>query len=154
MIETIPLPVTDDPVDAAFWRGCREGKLLIQHCGDCGRARHPPRAMCPHCQSMAVDWRAAAGAGTIWSFTLPSPPLLPAFAALVPYVTALVSLDDHPGLRMTGALTGHEGTGMGGVDPGLVSIGAPVVVRFVPQTDDVVLPCWTLATSTLKDEKT
>jgi uncharacterized protein len=145
MIETIPLPVTDDPVDAPFWRGCREGRLLVQHCADCGRARHPPRAMCPRCQSMRADWRTATGTGTIWSFALPAPPLLPAFAALVPYAVALVEPDDHSGLRLTGALVGPAATGLGGVDPARIAIGAAVRVRFLPLADDVVLPCWTLA---------
>ena len=144
MIETIPLPVTGDPVDAPFWQGCREGRLLVQHCADCGHARHPPRAMCPQCRSMRADWRPAAGTGTIWSFALPAPPLLPAFAALGPYAVVLVEPDDHPGLRLTGALVGPEAMGLGGVDTGLVAIGARVCVRFLPFADDVVLPCWTL----------
>jgi uncharacterized OB-fold protein len=145
MIETIPLPVTDDPVDAAFWQGCRDGRLLVQHCAACGQAQHPPRAMCPACGSMRLGWRPAAGTGTLWSFAVPAPPLLPAFAALVPYVTALVALDDHPGLRLTGALVGRAGDRIGGVDPAALRIGQAVRVRFLPLAEDVVLPCWTPA---------
>lgn len=146
MIETIPLPTTDDPVDAPFWQGCREGRLLIQHCGDCGQVLHPPRAMCPSCQSMRMDWKAASGTGRIWSFAVPQPPLLPAFAALAPYVTAVVTPDDHPDLRIVGAMTTADGKAIGGVAPDSVHVGASVHVRFVPVTDDVVLPCWTLDT--------
>jgi uncharacterized OB-fold protein len=148
VIESIPLPTLDDPVDAPFWAGCRHGQLLIQHCADCGRAHHPPRAMCPHCRADAFVWRPAAGTGRLWSYAVPNPPLLPAFAALLPYVVGVVELDDHPGLRLVGALAAPGASAIGGVDPAQVGIGAPVAVHFIAVTDDTTLPCWTLSTPT------
>ncbi|MBC2778968.1 Zn-ribbon domain-containing OB-fold protein [Parasphingopyxis marina] len=142
MIETIPLPVTDDPVDRAFWQACLEGRLLVQRCGDCGHVQHPPRAMCPVCRSMELGWSECVGTGTIWSFTVPRPPLLPAFAGLVPYVVVIVEPDDFPGIRIVGALAGIEGNGIGGIDPETIAIGGPVRLTFVSLADDVALPCW------------
>ena len=104
MIETFPLPVTDNVVDAGFWRACADGRLTVQTCRACGHVQHPPRAMCPACRSTELGWRDAAGTGRIWSFTVAHPPLLPAFAALAPHAVALVELDDVPGIRMVGAL--------------------------------------------------
>jgi uncharacterized OB-fold protein len=144
MIDAIPLPVTDNPVDARFWQGCRDGELLIQHCGDCSAAQHPPRAMCPVCRSMRLIWLPALGSGTIWSFAIPGPPLLPAFTVMLPYVVAVVVPDDHPDLRLVGALTA-DGAAIGGIDPCAVRIGASVGVRFVRAAEDVSLPCWALS---------
>jgi len=41
--------------DDFHWDGAREGRLLIQRCGDCGLARHPPAPMCAACQSLKVE---------------------------------------------------------------------------------------------------
>lgn len=142
MIETIPLPTTHDPVDRAFWQGCKDGKLLIQSCRDCGHVQHPPRAMCPVCQSMELGWELASGKGTIWSYTIPHPPLLPAFAAIAPYIVAVIVPDDFPAIRIVGALADPAGGTIGGITPDTVAIGAPVNLTFIQLVDDVALPCW------------
>jgi uncharacterized OB-fold protein len=144
MISDIPLPTTNNPIDAPFWRAALEDRLVVQACGRCQRARHPPRAMCPNCQSMEVVWSQASGRGRIWSFAVPSPPLLPAFAALTPYVTAVVELDDVPGIRIVGAVLDATSGDIAGVDPARIKIGAAVEVHFVRFADDVALPCWRL----------
>ncbi|MDR3510985.1 MAG: OB-fold domain-containing protein [Caulobacteraceae bacterium] len=145
MIEERPLPTTDEPVDAAFWRANLEGRLLVQTCAACGLARHPPRAMCPDCQSMAVEWRAASGRGRLWSWAVPAPPLLPAFAALTPYVTAVVELDDYPGLRLVGPMLVGKAGDMAGFDASALRIGQAVQVGFSRIAEDVALPGWRLA---------
>src|SRR4051812_30819701 len=38
--------------NAFFWEGVDRHELLIQKCSSCGRLRHPPRPMCPNCQSL------------------------------------------------------------------------------------------------------
>ena len=49
-----PAPIlTDD--NAFYWEAAADGKLVAQRCGNCGVMRHPPRPMCPHCQSLAID---------------------------------------------------------------------------------------------------
>jgi uncharacterized OB-fold protein len=144
MIESIPLPTTDDPTDAPFWQAALRGELLVQRCDNCGHYRFPPRPMCPDCQSLQMNWLPLSGRGTIWSFALPQPPLLPAFQALLPYVTAVVELAEHPQLRITGPIL-DAGTGsIQGVSPTSVAIGAPVQIDFWRCADDVALPCWRL----------
>lgn len=144
MIADIPLPTTDNPIDAPFWRAALRGELVVQACADCGAARHPPRAMCPTCQSMQVRWPNAGGRGRIWSFAIPQAPLLPAFAALTPYVTAVVELDDFPGLRLVGPMVDRASGEIAQVDPSPFAIGAAVEVRFVSFAEDVALACWRL----------
>ena len=45
-----------------------------------------------------------SGNGTIWSFIVPHPPLLPPFDALAPYNVVVVALDEDPTIRMVGNL--------------------------------------------------
>lgn len=144
MIESIPLPVIDDPTDAPFWSAARRGELVAQCCTECGRWRFPPRPMCPECQSLQHAWRVLSGRGRIWSYTAPRPPLLPAFEALLPYSVAVVELEDVPSLRMVGALLHPETGEMAGLEAGLVTIGAPVCVVLKRYGEDVSLPCWQL----------
>lgn len=142
MIQDIPLPATDDPVDAPFWQGALQSKLLIQRCAECREMRFPPRPMCPHCQCRACDWLEVSGRGRIWSFTAPQSPLLPAFEALRPYVTALVELEEDPRLRVIGpVLSGPDGE-IQGVEGSQVHIGQPVSVAFRQFAEDVAMPCW------------
>ena len=147
MIESIPLPATDDPTDAPFWQAALRGELVIQRCDDCGELRFPPRPMCPHCRSLRAQWQPVSGRGTVWSFAAPQPPLLPAFEALLPYVTAVVELAEHPQLRMTGALLATGSATPQGVSADRVRIGAPVSIAFWRCADDVALPCWRLVDS-------
>lgn len=145
MIENMPLPTIDDPTDAPFWQAASRGELVVQQCEGCGHHRFPPRPMCPRCQSMEARWCGLSGRGEIWSFAAPSPPLLPAFQRLWPYVTAVVALPEAPGLRMVGALIRPGADSIQGIGAEAVRIGEPVRVAFWRCAEDVVLPCWTPA---------
>jgi uncharacterized OB-fold protein len=70
------LPAID--ADAApFFEGCREGVLRMQQCAETGRLIFPPRPMSPWAPHATPVWTAVSGRGTIWSFAVPHPPLLP-----------------------------------------------------------------------------
>lgn len=153
MIETIPLPTIDAPDDRSFWEACQNGRLAIQRCESCGHCQHPPRAMCPNCRTTGFGWAPSQGLGTIWSYTVPRPPLLPAFQAFAPYVVVVVTLIDFPGIRIVGALTGPDGAAIGGIDPEAVRIGAPVRLTFVRLALDVNLPCWSLLQEAIQFQK-
>ena len=145
MIDTIPLPATDDPHDAPFWSAALRSELVVQSCDKCARLRFPPRPMCPHCQSFAHQWRVLSGAATVWSYAKPSSPLLPAFEALTPYVVVLAQIDEDPSIRIIGNLVASTESGITGVDDARLAIGAPLRVAFRPCAPDVALPCWVLA---------
>jgi uncharacterized OB-fold protein len=147
MIESMPMPTTDDPTDAAFWQAALRSELVVQQCDSCGGYRFPPRPMCPRCQSMELHWQAMSGRGAIWSFAAPSPPLLPAFQGLLPYVTAVIELAEDPALRMVGALIKPGADSIQGIAADTVRIGMPVRVAFWRCAEDVALPCWTVAPS-------
>ena len=115
-----PIPqITDE--NGAFWTGGRDGELLIARCTACGFWVHPPTPRCPQCLSDAVEPRAVSGRGTVYSFTINRQAWVPDLE--VPYVIAIVELDEQPGLRLMTNIV--DGT------PEEVEIGMPVEVAFV-----------------------
>lgn len=138
------LPDVGTEDGAAFWAGAARGELLVQACGACGRWRFPPRPMCPTCRSLEVRWDVASGRATIWSFVVPHPPLLPAYAALAPYNVIVVALDEDPTIRMVGNLLEHAEGSIDDIDPATIEIGTPVQVVF-QAVDGVTLPQWVRA---------
>ena len=140
------VPLGDEESDG-FWEGTAAGELRMQACGSCGRLRFPPRAMCPHCQSTEREWRAVSGRGTIWSFVVPHPPLLPAYSPFAPFPVITVTLEEHPTLRLVGNLMRTADGPINQVDPDSIVIGEAVTVVFSPrQRPDgtvIFLPNWT-----------
>jgi uncharacterized OB-fold protein len=135
------LPDLREPTAAGFWEGCARGELLVQACGSCGTWRMPPRPMCPVCRSTEVRWDQTSGRGTIWSFSVPHPPLLPAYSALAPYNVIVVALEENPAIRFVGNLLASAQGAINEIDPATIRIGEPVRVVF-QQFEDVSLPRW------------
>lgn len=122
-----PAPiVTED--SAAFWDAAGEGRLVAQKCTGCGRLRHPPRPMCPSCHSVEHTTVDLAGTGVVYSYSVLHHPQNPAFT--YPVVAVLVELDE--GVRVLSNLVG--------TDPGGISIGLPVEVRFEPTRNGMAVP--------------
>jgi uncharacterized protein len=135
------LPDVEEPDAAEFWAGCARGELLVQTCKSCGLRRMPPRPMCPRCRSLELRWEPMSGRGTIWSFIVPHPPLLPAYQELAPYNVIVVALEEEPTIRFVGNLvTGPDGE-INEIDPATITIADPVRVVF-QRVEDVVLPRW------------
>jgi uncharacterized protein len=135
------LPDLSEPTAAGFWEGTARGELLVQACGSCGTRRMPPRPMCPVCRSTEVRWEPTSGTGTVWSFIVPHPPLLPAYSQLAPYNVIVVALDDDPAIRFVGNLLASSEGAINEIDPATIRIGEPVRVVF-QQVEDVALPRW------------
>ncbi|MGP3984286.1 Zn-ribbon domain-containing OB-fold protein [Streptomyces sp. KR80] len=137
------LPLVDED-GAPFWEYVAHGELRIQACADCGRLRFPPRPCCPHCQSFGSEWRRMSGRGRIWSYVIPHPPLLPAYAALAPYNAIVVELVEDPLIRLAGNVVSAVDAPLNSVDPARLRIGAPVRVVFTQLTPGVTVPRWLL----------
>ena len=86
-----------------------------------------------------------SGRGSVWSFVVPHPPLLPAYAELAPYNVVVIALDEDPLIRLVGNVVADADAPINSVDPATIEIGAPVRVVFPSAIDDVVLPHWMLA---------
>ncbi len=141
MTDLFLLPDPGEETSAGFWAGCERGELVVQACGSCGKWRHPPRPMCPHCRSIEVTWVPTSGRGRIWSYVVPHPPLLPAYSQLAPYNVVVVELEEDPKIRFVGNLVASAGGEINEVDPHTIEIGEPVEVVF-HRIDDVTLPRW------------
>jgi uncharacterized OB-fold protein len=139
---TLPVP---DEVSQPFWDACAAGELRMQACASCGRLRFPPRPMCPRCRSMAVEWPVMSGLGTVWSFAVPHPPLLPAYAEVAPYNVVVVQLDEDPTLRLVGNVVATPNGPLNEVDPHSIEIGERVRVVFADPTDGISMPRWVRA---------
>jgi uncharacterized OB-fold protein len=95
--DTIVKPVPRaSPVTQPFWDAAREERLLVQHCRACGRWVFYPRQRCPLCWADELEWREACGRGHLASFTIMERAGHPAFIDDVPYVVALVDLEEGP----------------------------------------------------------
>src|SRR3954466_10318678 len=118
-------PVVDDD-GAPFWEYAARGELRVQACAapGCGLLRFPPRPCCPHCQSFDSEWRRMSGKGRIWSYVVPHPPLLPAYAAPAPYTAIIVELADAPRIRLVGNLVTAPDADLDSFDPHRMRIGA------------------------------
>ena len=111
-----------------FWDGVREGRLLIQRCSGCGRLRHPPGPVCPHCHSFEWDTVQSSGRGTVYSFVVMHYPEVPPFEH--PNPIGLIELEE--GTRLVAQLVGLK--------PEEVRIGQPVQVEFNCVDGELVLP--------------
>jgi len=94
-----PLPVPD-ALSEPFWAGAREGQLVIQRCRRCGLYVHLPRPVCRRCQSLDLGHEAVSGRGTVYSWTETHKAFHPFFVDRVPYLVAVVELDEQPGLHL------------------------------------------------------
>ena len=128
-----PLPVIDHD-SAPYWQAAHEGRLDIPLCGDCGKHHFYPRAICPYCHSDNLNFDTVSGRGEVHTFTIARRPAGPAFADDVPYVIALIELEEGP--RMMSRIQTD--------DPDAVQIGARVEVTFVKATDEITFPYFRL----------
>jgi uncharacterized OB-fold protein len=92
-----PLPQPNEN-SRPFWEGTRAHELRLQRCRQCGKHIFYPRAVCPFCLSERLEWVAAGGEGKIYSYTVVRRAMHPAFQDDVPYVLAIVELDEGPRL--------------------------------------------------------
>ena len=99
----MPIPTRESQ---PHWDGMREGRFMLQHCSACGKVRHYPRPVCPHCFSMESEFKEAPTGGTIHTWTVCHHPFNFFFKASAPYIVALVDMD--AGVRVNAPLRGVE----------------------------------------------
>jgi uncharacterized OB-fold protein len=126
---TKPLPLINEET-RPYWEYCRKHELRMQQCRQCGHIRFPLSVICPKCHSMEAEWTKLSGKGKIYSFTIYRVPYHPAFKDDIPYVVAIIQLDEGP--RMESNVIGCQ------VEE--VRMEMPVVVAFDDVTGEVTLP--------------
>jgi uncharacterized OB-fold protein len=94
-----PLPDTDDPLTAPFYAGAARGELMLPWCATCQGYVWYPEAACPRDGGEPV-WTRVSGRATLFSWAVVRRAFLPAFEDKVPFVTALVALEEDPSVRL------------------------------------------------------
>lgn len=126
-----PLPAPVANADSLpYWNAARERRLLIRKCNACGSLHFMPRYLCPTCWSERLEWVESKGTGSVHSFTVIRRAATAAFATRVPYVVALIDLDE--GVRMIANVIGENALS--------VNIGDRVKVTFEDRGDGALIP--------------
>jgi len=123
------LPIADGET-APYWEGAKQGTLRIKRCTACDRPFFYPRTYCPRCGSDATRWMDASGRGHVYSYTVIAHNDVAPFKEWLPYVVALVELDEGPRLV----------TNIVGCDTRNVKVGQRVEVVFEKIDEAVTLP--------------
>lgn len=134
-----PRPNLDEDI-APFWAAVAERRFVLLRCKTCG-AWYFPAAYCRNHQNEPfmgnMAWEEASGRGKVFAFTIHNRALHPAFAAEVPYVYALIELEEGP----------MFGSNIIGCAPSDVRTGMPVDVTFVERAESGLLPLFRPRTS-------
>lgn len=124
-------PVTE--LTEPFWSGALAGELRLQQCLSCRHIRYPIAEICPRCLSADAAWTAMSGTGTVFTYAIFERAYHDAWKDQVPYVVALVELDEGPVFL----------TNIVGVDPAQVTVGQKVVATFERRSRTAALPQFT-----------
>ncbi len=92
-------PTSSEPLTAAYFAGAARGELVIPRCRDCGEFVWYPQETCPR-DGGALQWTPVSGRGTLFTWAVVRRAFLPAFEERVPFITALVALDEDPAIRL------------------------------------------------------
>lgn len=123
-----PIPSISQ-VAGPYWEGAVLGELRVHHCSACDARFLYARSLCPRCWTPDPGWETVSGRGRVQSFTVVAQAPYAAFADDVPYVVAIVRLDEGPTMMAN----------IVDCDPATVAIGLPVEVTF-ERRGDVSLP--------------
>ncbi|MFW7343190.1 Zn-ribbon domain-containing OB-fold protein [Pollutimonas sp. H1-120] len=126
---SLPKPIANAD-SQPYWDAAREHRLVIRKCNNCNALHFMPRYVCPECWSDRLEWVDSKGEGSVHSFSIMRRVSDPAFAPKVPYVTALIDLDEGP--RMMANVLGDDALS--------VKIGDRVTVTFEDRGDGALLP--------------
>ena len=124
-----PLPVIQ-PWSKKFWEAAHQHKLIMQKCNDCGKLVFYPRKFCPECWSANLGWTDVSGKAKVRTFTIAMAGVEQAFMPDLPYVLAVIDLEE--GIRMMTNIVDCKSED--------VKIGMDVEIAFRDCTDEISLP--------------
>jgi uncharacterized protein len=125
-----PLPgdVTSDALDQPFWDACREHRLLVHRCRECGRA-YWPASCCVEHGSAPMEWVEASGRGRLHTYVVIHHGFGSAFRPM-PYNVAVVELDEGPLFH----------SAVVGCDDDDLRVGMALEVQFEDEPEGFTLP--------------
>jgi uncharacterized OB-fold protein len=119
-----PLPDLTDERTAEYFAGAARGELMLPRCGDCNRLVWYPEDECPSCGGRTFTWTRVSGRGRVFTWAVVRRAFLPAFEEMVPFVTALVALEEDPRVRIVSYVVD--------CDPDALAADLPVEAVFRP----------------------
>jgi hypothetical protein len=137
-----PLP-EPDALTQFFWDGVEAHELRILRCDRCGRFVHWPRPVCRFCSSTSLTPARVSGRGSLHTWTIPLQPFDPYFSAHLPYVLAVVELEEQPGLMIV--------TNIVDCTEDDLAMSMPVEVTFREVAPGVILPLFRPSDTALAD---
>ena len=121
MSDMIPRPKPrPGPESLPYWQAAREHRLALPKCDRCKKFWFPPSASCPHCLSAKFTFCDVSGRGKVFSHVTFNRVYRASFSERVPYVVALIELEEGPRLL----------TNIVGISPEEVRCDMPVEVVF------------------------
>ena len=103
-IEPTELPafpaVARDSGSAAFFDAAARGELLVQRCSTCGTVLPPEARTCLSCGGVELEPAVVSGLGRLVTWVVVTQAPVPVLSGAVPYVTAVVELDEGPWLMV------------------------------------------------------
>jgi uncharacterized protein len=102
---TIPVPDRDT---APYWAALADGRFLLQRCDDCGHWTWPTRPICSGCHGEQLAWTEPSGTGEVYSWVVTHQAYGPGLAGRVPYIVALVRVDEQDDILIPGRYLSDE----------------------------------------------
>lgn len=113
--------VARDSGSAAFFDAAARGELLMQQCASCATVLSPEARTCLSCGSAELGPTVVSGLGELVTWVVVRQAPVPVLAGAVPYVTAVVELDEGPWLMVR----------LIDADPAVLAAGDRLQVDFV-----------------------
>jgi uncharacterized OB-fold protein len=92
--------VARDRASEAFFDAAARGELLVQQCLQCATVLPPEARTCHACGSVDLGPTVVSGSGRLISWVVVAQAPIPALKGAVPYVSAVVELDEGPWLMV------------------------------------------------------
>lgn len=119
------------PEARPYWEAAAEGRLVVQYCERDDAYVFPPRVVCPYCYADSLVWRESEGTGSVFAYSVVHQHSHEHWSARVPYVNALVELDEERVFLYSEVVN---------CPPGAVTVGMQVEVTFDRVAEDLTLP--------------
>lgn len=128
------------PETVGFWEGIKRRELLFKWCGECARAYHPRRMICPRCSSTTLTWKPASGKGKVYSYSEVHRAPSPEFQKGAPYNVGLIETAE--GVHFFCRICVESGA--------RVAVDAPVRLDFRVLESGCLLPVFVVGTEAAK----
>jgi len=134
MVYSKPIPVPQGEPDG-YLQKAKEKQLWLRYCSSCSQAYFYPTDFCRNLECSSprdTKWVQASGKATLFTYGIVQRAPHPGFADEVPFVTAIVELEEGPKMSTNIIIDNPNFDNL--------TIGMPLEVVFEDITDELALP--------------